>query len=105
MRVEMHLYCKWGVGGWDGNDTFLIPRDAVFTFSTVLCRRESSAAKRGKGIFAFIKKKLSNLLHFFHFMLFFFEPQWKEWGGFLGPGYSNAAWFLLVIVPKKDMVD
>ena len=48
MRVEMHLYCKWGVGGWDGNDTFLIPRDAVFTFSIVLCRRESSAAERGK---------------------------------------------------------
>ena len=64
-RVEMRWDESWdafilsmGVGGWDGNDTFLIPRDAVFTFSIVLRRRESSAAERGKGIFAFIKKKL-----------------------------------------------
>ena len=61
-----------GVGGWDGNDTFLIPRDAVFTFSIVLRRRESSAAERGKGIFAFIKKETLKSFAFFPLIVIFF---------------------------------
>ena len=85
---------------------FLYP-ETQYSHSVVFSAEEKVAQLKEEKAFCFHKKEQTLKSFAFSQLNYFFcfEPEGKDWGGFLGPGYSNAAWFLLLIVPKKNTVD
>ena len=62
--------------GWDWNDTFLIPRDAVFTISSVLYWRECGATEQEKEIH--LSQKQTSKYFVFYQLILIFIFAWVE---------------------------
>ena len=62
--------------GWDWNDTFLIPRDAVFTISGVLYWRECGATEQEKEIH--LSQKQTSKYFVFYQLILIFIFAWVE---------------------------